>query len=154
MQRRSDSGNWMHCFTFPLVILFLSLFVFTIAENCIHEYVIKNRGMITDGTAFVTECVPNGRGYGYTYYIRYNFKYGSTTYKGRWPVQETWAHATKMPTRIRVQFMSGNPALNWPLDVGIYQPLWPQILIALAILSLMIFIIMRIIRYVSLPKPP
>src|SRR5579859_5825372 len=122
MATKATPKPWIVFLIFPLLILICEIAALSVGQSSVEQYQLESRGEITEGTAFFTEYQQAGRSGG-AYYVRYNFDHNGIRHRGDWKVSEGWVHATKLPAKIRVQFLPDAPAINRPVDVGVHTPL-------------------------------
>ena len=130
-----------------VLVLILLAIGFMVGKRCVRQYLIESRGIVADGTAFSIgyKHSLNGRTSGY--FVTYTFDYNGVTYTGTSGANSSWACSASMPASVRVRFVPSDPNLSWPLEVGVYNPLWVGILFTLLPLSMATYLVTKTILY-------
>jgi hypothetical protein len=94
-----------------LFVIFVVLSVSSLSE--LHkQYRLHKDGIIALGMATAFEDRRSGHA------VRYTFNAGSAVYEGVCPVKESWMEKTKLPAKIRVQFLREDPKVSQAPDAG------------------------------------
>ena len=105
-----------------LIVLFLFtiflVLLIAITKQLTRDIHLRRAGIFVEGTATAFEAE---RGW---YGVRYTFSNGNVSYEGLSAVRQAWMESVKLPQRVRVQFLSNNPAISWAPDVAENQLWW------------------------------